>query len=613
MAFLDKNGLQVFTNKLVQGDAIKVASHRGHTVKNVIDNIQRECENVATPNTMNLENRVSEFRVGKDRDVDVSGDVEEGKIEVELQGKTWQNVVHGKKSVQSNIFTIEDGKYVFNNNATSSGGIIFSLICKPNTTYTLIINFLECALGDNAIYIDGHPAYLSTINKHLPKTKGTHAISFVTKDDVTDKKMKLAILSSSTSKLVIDENIIVLEGDYTQTPIEELPKYFEEIRSSFEDGIVDVEVTGKNLLDLNVRKTNITGVTHKIIGNSIMVTSDSTSKAYAHVKLHYPKKLFEGKTMTFSCKASANSTSNEPTIQLYYTKTGADKGTWVPFWNKSNTHTFPDKIDGSEVIIQIHTHNSTNTGIENTVIIEELQAEVCNVKTNYEPYYKKKISFNIEEPLKSLPSGVCDEIRNNNGQWELIRRVEKVVIDGTDYVVQDNPPSQNSTIAFAVKQGTHSNTDNAPILNDKFINVLGDKYWNEDKECLMSASGKHFKFRILRSKLETEDSAGFKKWLSQNPTTVYYELETPIITPIEPMEFDVKPLATMTINSDIAPISNHKVVLNRAGQIEQGIIQIAELKSRVDALETTYDSYLLETQHKLSILGFEYELESEEI
>ena len=55
MSFLDKNGLQVLTTKLVQGDAIKVASHRGHTVKNVIDNITRECENVATPNTMNLE------------------------------------------------------------------------------------------------------------------------------------------------------------------------------------------------------------------------------------------------------------------------------------------------------------------------------------------------------------------------------------------------------------------------------------------------------------------------------------------------------------------------------------------------------------------------------
>ena len=98
MGFLTKEGLQNLTNKLVQGDAIKVASHRGKNVKEVIDNIQRECENVALPNTMTLENRVSEFKVGKGRNVDVSGDVEEGKIEVELQGKTYQNLCRSNAS-----------------------------------------------------------------------------------------------------------------------------------------------------------------------------------------------------------------------------------------------------------------------------------------------------------------------------------------------------------------------------------------------------------------------------------------------------------------------------------------------------------------------------------
>ena len=98
MGFLTKEGLQNLTNKLVQGDAIKVASHRGKNVKEVIDNIQRECENVALPNTVTLENRVNEFKVGQGRDVDISGDVEEGKVEVELQGKTYQNLCRSNAS-----------------------------------------------------------------------------------------------------------------------------------------------------------------------------------------------------------------------------------------------------------------------------------------------------------------------------------------------------------------------------------------------------------------------------------------------------------------------------------------------------------------------------------
>ena len=130
MSFLDKTGLQTLTNKLVQGDAIKVASHRGHTVKNVIDNIQRECDNVANPLEYKIENRVSDFKIGKGRDVDVSGDVENGYTEVELQGKSYQNLCpkhfidYTSKSDYDGWKFIERGNYLI----------------KPNTQYTIIVN-----------------------------------------------------------------------------------------------------------------------------------------------------------------------------------------------------------------------------------------------------------------------------------------------------------------------------------------------------------------------------------------------------------------------------------------------------------------------------------------
>lgn len=619
MSFLDKNGLQVLTTKLVQGDAIKVASHRGHTVKNVIDNITRECENVATPNTMTLENRVNEFKVGKGRDVDVSGDIEEGKIEVELQGKTWQNVVHGKKSVQSNIFTIEDGKYVFNNNATSSGGIVFSLICKPNTTYTLIINFLECALGDNTIYIDGHPVYLATTNKNLPKTKGTHAISFVTKDDVTDKKMKLAILSSSTSKLVIDENIIVLEGDHTQTPVEELPKYFDGIKSSFEDGVVDVEVQGKNLLNIKHKTLEAQGLIIEANEEKqqFIVNGSATGDVYVY---------FCGETWKSELNDSITNTNYSLTILT-------DGDVDVKSDRKDLLHVQMGYKDENNVSKSYFDRRVTQLGevkcglfrtgdyritspwfrldkgnvYKNFVIKLQIQHQA---NTSYEPYYKKKISFNIGEPLRSLPNGVCDEIRINNGQWELVRRTAKVIFDGSEIWSKDthNTGCVNTSRFFSIIRGSKvllNPISNYPVLNMTTYSV--------DKENIQIASDGNIYIRILNYKLPTLDVEGFKKWLQANPTTVVYELATPTITPIEPISFDIKPLATITINSEIAPTSIHTVELNRASQIERGIVEIAELKKRVDNLELAYDSHLIETQHKLSLLGFEYELESEEI
>lgn len=93
---------------------------------------------------------------------------------------------------------------------------------------------------------------------------------------------------------------------------------------------------------------------------------------------------------------------------------------------------------------------------------------------------------------------------------------------------------------------------------------------------------------------------------------IIYELKTPIITPIEPIEFNISQGATININSDIAPTSTHEVILNRAGQIEQDIELIANLKSRVNDLEYIYDSNLIAIQYRLNNLKLNYELEREE-
>ena len=103
-----------------------------------------------------------------------------------------------------------------------------------------------------------------------------------------------------------------------------------------------------------------------------------------------------------------------------------------------------------------------------------------------------------------------------------------------------------------------------------------------------------------------------KAWFTNNPTKVIYELTKLIITPIEPIEFNISQGAVINISSDISPTSTHKVILNRAGQIEQGIELIANLKNRIDELENIYDSNLIATQYRLNNLKLNYELEREE-
>ena len=111
MAFINKDGLQHLTNKLVKAENIKVASIRGSNIKEVIDNIQRECDNVAQPNTMQIENNVSNFKVGQGKNINVSNDIEDGISSFEFKGISYKNLCKDNvKYISSNdeYFSFED-------------------------------------------------------------------------------------------------------------------------------------------------------------------------------------------------------------------------------------------------------------------------------------------------------------------------------------------------------------------------------------------------------------------------------------------------------------------------------------------------------------------------
>lgn len=570
MSFLDKNGLQVLTNKLVQGDAIKVASHRGHTVKNVIDNITRECENIATPNTMTLENRVSEFKVGKGRDVDVSGDVEEGKVEVELKGKTYQNLIKENQSYTKDLVI------------TNHTGFLFPKYdLKSNVTYTIMFSVSNLVKdGNDRVYCifrgNNDSNVFIQFDAFYVEKNGVFAQKFTLANGLKNFLIGVSGSSNKNNPSFTIGDIMILEGDYTQTPVEELPKYFEGIKSSFEDGVVDVEVTGKNLWSYENQLTfDVVSITSIGLEQGVYKITSSNITGQKHNDSPYIN-FVDSKGDTISA-------------------TSLEKGTVMINRDVAKIVLYSNGFDYVNSVGKFVTFGNFQ--------LEKVPNKTFN-PTPYEPYYKKKISFNIGEPLRSLPNGVCDEIRNNNGQWELVRRTFKKIVNSNNNWNVDGASSNNRIRCHC--GDLIDVIPNSSTYCDKLSYLYPPTYNCENT----TRSGSGYFELILNGTTKEE----FLTRLNQlGDLEVIYELKTPIITPIEPIEFGVKPLATMTISSEIAPISNHKVILNRAGQIEQGIVQIAELKKRVDSLETAYDSYLLETQHKLSILGFEYELESEEV
>lgn len=123
----------------------------------------------------------------------------------------------------------------------------------------------------------------------------------------------------------------------------------------------------------------------------------------------------------------------------------------------------------------------------------------------------------LDDPLRSLPNGVCDTCENG----VITRRVGKVVYDGSDNEAWTQ--AQTSDDLFRYNIGINVSTS----LNNKFL-ISHLKYlsnWDgvmtEPGYCVL---GDNFLRIIVASKSVEE----LKTWLQSNPITVLYELATPV-------------------------------------------------------------------------------------
>lgn len=229
-----------------------------------------------------------------------------------------------------------------------------------------------------------------------------------------------------------------------------------------------------------------------------------------------------------------------------------------------------------------------------------------------------KTQILLDEPLMRLPNGVCDEITRDG---KLIRRVGKIVFDGSEdwrkYSLNtDEYNTTNKTSVFYVQINDKSVGYNTSIC-DRFANTK-----NNDAFAMSAVRNGLYSDHINLPNLyfdygenNSYSVTNFKQWLSQNPTTVYYELATPIITQLPAPYLRIFKDGHLRFNTLVAPESNHVVQLNKSAQIERSIREVQGLDSRVGQLESFYDDMMLETSHKLNLLtyDFEYTKESEDI
>lgn len=434
----------------------------------------------------------------------------DGCIDVAMKGRTLQNV---NKYAKSKSYTVASG--------VSFNDVTLCDIDELNldTKYTLIYNlkfisgdinymkYMEIGISNNTNSIESHPTFIDGGPYIRASSNGINRISFTISDFKGYKYFGIRPVRSysDTPAGIVYEfsNCILLKGDWTNTPIEDIP-YFEGIKSAGEadNNVIEVKSHGKNLFDGQLESGRWT-ISE---GIAFVDASSIRSKNKMNVK---PNTSY---TISFSEATSIYNFSE-------YSK-GVFVNNITPPGDISTKYTFTTTSKATELNISVR---STNTSLK-------VQIEEGTVQSAYEPYAESKVTYTLPEPLRSLPNGVCDEI---TADGMLIRRVGKVIFDGSEawtLIASDAILPNFLVLSTSSLKGKKKDGIKYPLISDKF--VLSNQNYSNTQEAISNVTTNGLIYITVRKdKLITEDATGFKSWLAANPTTVYYELETPQIFP----------------------------------------------------------------------------------
>lgn len=244
-------------------------------------------------------------------------------------------------------------------------------------------------------------------------------------------------------------------------------------------------------------------------------------------------------------------TYNDPQVNIRtYIRNSKNESVSNALYNNSTfvapyTDTFEFKTDRS----------SSNYGTNG--VVTNIQLEEGIKPTSYVESKQHKTEILLDEPLRKLPNGVCDEIVGN----QLIRRIGSVTLDGDKVtsigIVEDNVVD----VLYFDKTVTNKKFINYGIEGQQLIksNIyrtgIDANGWNSiiNEHTLVNTNSNGF--WIFLPKFTVFNINDARNYMNNKPTEVLYELAEPIIEElpngITLQGFDN---TTMYIENSITPI-----------------------------------------------------------
>ena len=434
-----------------------------------------------------------------------------------MKGKTLVNLIGEKREYINRDSKLYGWEFMLPYNLTSGKTYlaIFDVsgtIDESNSKVYLMDNGFESTSGN--------------IDSTIPTfSSGHNVVKCIATNDI-HKVLRIRINYNENEKFTVS-NVMLIE--YQEGMENWGLKYFEGMQSV---KMPVLTTTGKNLFDVR------------------SIDNAECDGAYRYVKIPIKRNT----TYTLSL----DKTLGLGYVNIAYRTTpfGGGELSWIchPSILRKDAFTFTNTI--YDFLYINWAENNTDLPREEYMkLFRTFQFEEGSTATSYEPYKSNILSTPEEVVLRSLPNGVCDTLNLNTGEY--VQRIEEHVLDGTtnnarrDWNICWGGYSTN-TLTFEgytpTKKLINTNGSTTTTIPKNFIcdkvKVLGfGSMWQNgqavDRELSITTyTGGQLVFVIEKSKLTTMDVSGFKQWLSQNPVTIQYELETPITKKIGLSEND---------------------------------------------------------------------------
>lgn len=452
---------------------------------------------------------------------------------------------------------------------------------KTSTYYTFVIYIIDNTItGDNPIMHFGDTLprdpskFIDSYPFSLKNKKGIYAFKLKTKDSFDNVSIDTRdhLTDKATSGTIVFKYMI-LEGDHTQNP----PEFFEGIKSVGQDvdeiSVASVKGDG-NLCEGNELNISIKNGVSDTFSKDIVFRPTSDSVAYfvdceggqlGNVNVAF-KFLDKSKNVLGTPHYT---TTNHSNYKFKFSDRGikySDVYYLNVFWN--------DKV-GKDIMISNVTFISGNVAPTKHITHKQDKKRIL---------YYNPTTNTWEKPVLREWDSIE---KHSDGKYYYHKRSGEVVLDGSEeWRIRPDVTDDGVHVIFSTYTLFKYNKSSYMIcdkFNPKSAGNAQQAYSKGEGIAYYDYSGGSeyaIYYVISKSKLSSQDVAGFTAWLQANPTTIVYQLETEEVyecTSIDLMTY--KNETNFIVNAGaIAPVSTLKVMCNINNVVR-------ELQQKVSNLE----------------------------